>query len=283
MNRWLPSVLLPFLIASPSAFADKSGVGADAGRGPSGLSAHFVDRTVVTDRPQRVEPVAAPRRRPAEPDRPNPASAASPGPGPVAAPVAVVCIFNTAQLACNPAPGPLNTPPPAAPPAAPPAGAPVPDEIPIPFLADQGMRDITLDPPTPRIDPGEGLCGLRMYLQTGAELDYTITVPVPGRTRTVQFTFHLHTTALHIDWGNSEWPSTIDNPTNPGAPYPKGDITHVYENAGTYNITVTQTMTATWEAEGQTGTITQPRTVTGTLSDFRIRQLQAVRINKPDQ
>ena len=121
-----------------------------------------------------------------------------------------------------------------------------------------------------------------MYLQTRAQLDYTITVDVPGRTRTITFTYQLHTTQLHINWGHGETSTTIDNPTSPGLPYPHGNITHVYDNKGTYNVTVTQTLTATWQAEGRTGTVTQPRVVTGTLPDFPVHQIQTIRVN-PDQ
>jgi hypothetical protein len=76
-----------------------------------------------------------------------------------------------------------------------------------------------------------------------------------------------------VDWGDG---TAVTSPT-PGVPYPggPGELTHVYESAGTLTVTVTAVWTASWEGGGQSGDLGQHEEV-GT-SRLPVRELQSVR------
>jgi hypothetical protein len=124
--------------------------------------------------------------------------------------------------------------------------------------------------PAPAIPPGKILVGMRAYLQTGATMTKTFHDNIAGfgpldiNAQSV----------IHIDWGDDTgW----DGPyTTPGGPYPDGEITHVYQYDGTYDVIVRQTWIADWALAGQTGTIDTGLQTTATLNDFIVEERQAV-------
>jgi hypothetical protein len=121
---------------------------------------------------------------------------------------------------------------------------------------------------TPEIPPGSMLVGLPAYLVTNAELIDTLTGTSPFGDVQVNATSH-----LTVDWGDG---TTTGPHHTPGSPYPNGDIAHVYDRHGTYDVVVTQHWSASWRIGDTTGTL-PTRTATTRINDFPVSQLQAVR------
>jgi hypothetical protein len=121
---------------------------------------------------------------------------------------------------------------------------------------------------TPEIPPGSMLVGLPAYLVTNAELIDTLTGTSPFGDVQVNATSH-----LTVDWGDG---TTTGPHHTSGSPYPNGDIAHVYDRHGTYDVVVTQHWSASWRIGDTTGTL-PTRTATTRIDDFPVSQLQAVR------
>lgn len=81
------------------------------------------------------------------------------------------------------------------------------------------------------------------------------------------------TSSYTVNWGDG---TTTGPHSTSGGNYPDGDITHVYRDAETVDITVTQSWTAQWSLAGQSGTITGLSS-SGDLPNFVVREVQAVR------
>lgn len=146
-------------------------------------------------------------------------------------------------------------------------------------IAVHFWQTIPLPVPRPDVPPGYAITGKTAYLVTN------------GTTQPAPFTEHTPLGALTIrasgaytvDWGDRDQNTgTPSRPAGPypfeGRPYPDGRITHVYDVAGTYTITVTETWAATWSLAGAQGTLAGLRT-TATIAGFRAEQLQAVLTN----
>jgi hypothetical protein len=140
---------------------------------------------------------------------------------------------------------------------------PTPGEIAEPFV-----RNIPLPVPNPEIDPGYNITGLLAYLETKSTTSHavngtTVLGPISVTARG----------AYYVNWGDGtpeQGPFTFE-----GEPYPRGRITHLYENEGLYNVTVREAWTADWNLGGDSGTVTGLQTAA--TIPLEVRELQAVR------
>ncbi|CAN5573102.1 hypothetical protein BH20ACT2_BH20ACT2_03670 [soil metagenome] len=128
-------------------------------------------------------------------------------------------------------------------------------------------------PPSPlRVEPGEMLVGLTAYLEIGGDQAPTWTLDNPiGPDVTIAAT-----PRYVVDWGDGATTETRSR----GVPHPggPGEITHVYDDAGTHTITVNAYWSATWSlagggAGGNLPELAEPTTAT---LDLPIREIQAV-------
>jgi hypothetical protein len=117
-----------------------------------------------------------------------------------------------------------------------------------------------LPAPSPRVEPdSSGVTGLEVFL----EIDDVEPPPFPsgGFGVTVARTLEVH-------WGDDDdW----EPAPSPGGPYPDGDLTHVYEEAGVHTITVRTTWSVSWDG-GDLPEVSLEGTV-----DVTIREVQAIR------
>lgn len=120
--------------------------------------------------------------------------------------------------------------------------------------------------PHPHVQAGRAIPGLLTYLETGMTLTTNEVITSPLGPLTIN-----GTATLTIDWGDGEITTGI---TNPGGPYPDGQLTHHYPNSGNYDITVTATWIINYELAGTVGVI--PLITTGSLPQFPVRTLRAV-------
>ena len=84
-------------------------------------------------------------------------------------------------------------------------------------------------------------------------------------------TFGCATTGFDVDWGDH---SAATHTANLGGPYPRGDVTHVYEVVGYYSVRVTSHWNCNWTQAGVPGSGAATRA--GVLADFPVSQIQAV-------
>jgi hypothetical protein len=123
--------------------------------------------------------------------------------------------------------------------------------------------------PTPYIAPGYALTGNPGYLQTNAPTTQTFSAATPAGTLSITAEG-----SFLVNWGDgSGWTGPYDSP---GAPWPTGQITHVWEDVGTYDVVTAEYWNATWSLAGQTGTLSALETY-GSIPTFQVRQLEAVR------
>jgi len=136
--------------------------------------------------------------------------------------------------------------------------------------AEAFEKHIKLPTPTLQIRPGYSITGTRAFLQINGpqQLD-------PDPIDVFGYTVTLHITSRYdIDWGDRTTPTT--GATSQGGPYPNGDLSHVYDNTGTYTVTVTQHWTATYNIAGTaTGHINDVLHTTNTMP-LPVHQAQAV-------
>jgi hypothetical protein len=162
-------------------------------------------------------------------------------------------------------------PSPAAP--APSAGVPPPNPE---ALAVNFWRIIPLPVARPSIPPGYAITGKVAYLVTGGT---TTPAPFVENTPIGALTIRAEGQYL-VDWGDQE--GSADTWSGPyatdGQPWPNGQITHVYDIAGTYTVTVREEWSAVWHLAGASGTLNGLAT-TADIPAFRAEQLQAVVIN----
>ncbi|MPZ89359.1 MAG: hypothetical protein GEU81_15085 [Nitriliruptorales bacterium] len=140
---------------------------------------------------------------------------------------------------------------------------PAPEEIALRF-----WEQVRLPAPEPHIAPGYAVTGKTAYLETGAQPNASFERVTPLGTLTIQASAE-----LWVDWGEGEGPQGPY--ASLGGPWPHGEITNVYAEAGTVDVTVTQQWSATWALAGATGTLGGLST-TATIPDLAIEQLQAV-------
>ncbi len=149
-------------------------------------------------------------------------------------------------------------------------GAEAPADSPAATAADYWSRRLrdALPRPRPVIAPGYMLAGKTAYLEANTKVSDRFEHATPLGLLAIDAVG-----PVHVDWGDG----TTSGPfSEPGRPWPEGDITHTWTHAGRYDIVVTQRWTATWALAGRTGSLVG-LTTEGRLEDFEVRQLQAVR------
>ena len=141
-------------------------------------------------------------------------------------------------------------------------------------LAVQFWRTIPLPVPRPTIPPGYAVTGKTAYLVTNGTTDPPVYVDnTPLGQLTVQATGK-----YLVDWGDGTQPTWTGPYAGEGRPWPNGQITHTYDFAGSYTVTVEEEWTAVWHLAGANGTLTGLHT-TAPIPNFAVEQLQAVITN----
>ena len=150
------------------------------------------------------------------------------------------------------------------------AGNPMCPDAEIPAGTTPGLeaadlyRRIPLPAPAPYVQPGSLPVGLDAYLETGAAPTGTY-----GPDPTPFGDLYLELDAdIYVDWDDpyddvdgEEGPYRVaiegggDRPARPG-PHPDGEITHLYQYDGFYEITVRYEWRATWSLGGDSGVLT---------------------------
>jgi hypothetical protein len=151
---------------------------------------------------------------------------------------------------------------------APCAGSAVPTITPR-LWAESWVRAQVLPVPAPRIGAGRFVVGLEAFLETGTSLRLERVDASPFGSAVLSLR-----SDVVVDWGDGR--GEDGGPfASVGGPYPGGDITHVYQEMGFYDVVVTQRWTLDWSVGGAGGTITGVET-TGTLADFEVFAVEAV-------
>lgn len=195
---------------------------------------------------------------------------AAPGTGPIGAPGTGAAPGPPPLPLLGPGPWPCVSavvPNPCAPPPAAPATPPVVDAG---TVARSFWRQFPLPRPRGLIQPGEALTGKRAYLQISGPQTGSWTATVFGTVVTITAT-----STYDVDWGDGTWDTNL---TDQGGPWPDGDITHVYQFAGTATVVVHQHWTAAYTATGPapgTGTLAGLETVSDPIV-LPVKQVQAV-------
>lgn len=126
-----------------------------------------------------------------------------------------------------------------------------------------------LPKPRPQIAPGFMLAGKVGYLEVGSPLEAQFQHPTPLGLLKVNAR-----SEVFVDWGDGKG---LQGPyRGPGGPWPNGNITYSWTDARRYDVKVVQHWVATWELAGARDEVRNLATE-GTLEDFEVRQLQAVR------
>jgi hypothetical protein len=141
-------------------------------------------------------------------------------------------------------------------------------------LAVRFWQTIPLPVPKPTIPPGYAITGKVAYLVTNGT-----TAPAAYAENTPIGQLTIQATGEYlVDWGDGTQPVWTGPYPAEGQPWPSGQITHTYDNVGTYSIELREQWTAVWHLAGAAGDL--GGLVTGaTIPGFRAEQLQAVITN----
>lgn len=123
------------------------------------------------------------------------------------------------------------------------------------------------EPPEPSFIPPFGITGERMYLITEADTSWQrqlTDTPFGALTLT-------GTADITVDWGDD---TTTGPHTQPGIAWPDGQINHVWQYTGTYDIVVTYNWDIDWAYASTTGTLTLDQTTT--LTEYPVIEVQPV-------
>ncbi|MEO1060175.1 MAG: hypothetical protein AAFZ07_02065 [Actinomycetota bacterium] len=127
------------------------------------------------------------------------------------------------------------------------------------------------DRPEPTFIPTAGLTGEPMFLLTVAPTTWTHEVAdTPFGPLTIE-----GSALVTVDWGDG---SPLDLHTVPGEAWPDGEITHVWTETGTYDVTVTYDWDLAWAFPDIGGTLDLP--VVEAIGDYPVDELQPV-IRRP--
>ena len=138
-----------------------------------------------------------------------------------------------------------------------------PEEWVLQYLSEHGPEE-----PELVIQPGSMFVGLRAFLETGIPVEWQDEADSPFGP--VLLT---GTAEITIDWGDDteldSGPFAVE-----GLEWPDGEITHVYQWVGEYDVTATYHWSIDWDFGFESGTADITRE--GTLDDFPLDQAQAV-------
>jgi hypothetical protein len=141
-------------------------------------------------------------------------------------------------------------------------------------LAVRYWKTIPLPVPRPAIPPGYAITGKLAYLVTHGTVspsEYVFATPLGELT--------IQATGRYlVNWGDAYAAGWSGPYPTEGQPWPGGRITHVYDFAGTYTVTVEEQWTAAWRLAAATGTLNGLET-TATIPGFQAHQYQAVITN----
>ena len=137
------------------------------------------------------------------------------------------------------------------------------------LFAQQWFDDYPLPVPAPQIDPGEMIVGIEAFLEAGSPVTQdppAVTTPFGPATMRLE-------SQLFVDWGDG---SGEEGPfTTAGGPYPDGDLRHVYERHGRFDVVVRQMWSLVWTIGAQAGRIDGTQTQ-GVLAGFPVTEVEAV-------
>lgn len=139
-----------------------------------------------------------------------------------------------------------------------------PEQVAYSFVREVGAPD-----PRPSIAPGHAITGKKAYLETPGSIESTVERPTMLGPLVLVF----RPTTFTVDWGDG---SGTDTFTAPGRPYPSGTATHVYTDAGRYDVVVRQRWSVSWSLAGGSGTLGVTGAPSG-IPQFEARELEAVR------
>ena len=150
-----------------------------------------------------------------------------------------------------------------------------------PQLVGAAVREVVIDQlPRPQLSvpPGYALTGMPAYLVTGHALEYGPVVhgvDLEIMELSVEVTGTATTT---VDWGDGTEPATY---TQPGRPYPEGEVRHAYVDKGVVDIQVTDSWRLSYDVS-RGGTVIISDAIEFdldpvTLTDLEIRELRTVR------
>jgi hypothetical protein len=133
--------------------------------------------------------------------------------------------------------------------------------------------EVPLATPDPEIAPGFMLVGKYAFLEPHTSLER-----VEASTDTPIGLLELRADSHYrVDWDDADSPGWRDYFVE-GAPWPDGQIRHLYQHAGVYDVTVEQVWQAEWRiAGGEWNTIDLQRQRAATIEDFEVIEVQAVR------
>jgi hypothetical protein len=138
-----------------------------------------------------------------------------------------------------------------------------------PFLRNAEVRQ-QLGAPAPRIQPGRAIAGKTAFLEIGGAgpRSFDMTDPLGGQAAHVDAR-----PTYRVDWGDG----TVIETSSNGGPWPHGEVTHVYQRTGHYDVVVTARWTAQWSGpNGDRGDL-NGLTTEGRIARFPVTEVQAVR------
>lgn len=148
---------------------------------------------------------------------------------------------------------------------------------PIPPQLIEAARHLPLTKPVLSIQPtGKAWVNVPEIVFTTTPQDQTIHSTILGK----PITIHAHTIAYTWHWGDGS--DSISH--EPGHPYPYETVTHVYTQPGTYKLSLTITVSATYtNANGVTQTIPGTTTLTSNPQPLRVVERHTVLVSPPDE
>jgi hypothetical protein len=135
------------------------------------------------------------------------------------------------------------------------------------MVAARYWEQVPLPRPRPVIAPGRAITGKLAFLETNGEVSHRYTnATVFGPLEIVA------TGSYTVAWGDGQ---TTGPYRLEGRSWPSGQITHDYLSIGVVDILVTESWTAAWHLDGQSGVLRTLQT-TGRIDRFPVEQIQAV-------
>lgn len=134
-------------------------------------------------------------------------------------------------------------------------------------IAALAWQQASLPTPDPKIEPGRAIVGKDAFLETQGRLRFSHREPTPLGELQIEAVGR-----YHVDWGDGETtgPHSVE-----GQPWPHGQIKHQYQDAGAYDVVVTERWTATWQLSGEGGSLLGGET-RGQIDNFPAQEIQAV-------